>query len=54
MHFQYVYVVNCNRAAYLNLILEGGIKIVKALNLAMPHALSQYTCHGNSIIEPSV
>jgi hypothetical protein len=49
----YVSFVNCNSVAYLNLILEGDIKIV-ATHAVLPQAPSQYTCHDESVIDPSV
>jgi hypothetical protein len=46
--------VNNNRAAYLNLIPEGDIKIAEAPALELPQAPSQYTSHGYSGTKPLV
>jgi hypothetical protein len=43
-----IYAVNYKHAVYLSLMPEGDIRIAAA------PALSQYTCHSVSIIEPSV
>jgi hypothetical protein len=46
--------VNWRRAAYLNLMPEGEIRIAAAPTPVQPQAPSQYTCHGVSVMGPSV
>jgi hypothetical protein len=46
--------LNCNRAAYLNLISEGDFNIAAAPAPETPQAPSQYTYHDMSMIVPSV
>jgi hypothetical protein len=49
-----VSLVNYNRLAYLNFMSEGDIRTAAAPTPILPHALSQYTCHGMSTTRHSV